>query len=266
MQAVVRGSETILVVEDDEGVRATAVELLTDMGYRVLKAPDAASALAVVESGVAIDVLFTDVVMPGTLRSPELARRVRERLPDVAVLFTSGYTENAIVHGGRLDEGVSLLPKPYTREAMSRKIRSVLDTQKEANAARQLRSGVRAAQARAQPAVPSRPLPLTILLVEDEEIIRMSTAELLRDLGHTVLEAGNAEEASKLLQRCAVDALITDIQLPGKSGFQLADEARSLHPEVAVAFSSGSDRLPDDRREAILLRKPYDETHCRAVS
>lgn len=100
------GTETVLVVEDDEEVRATVVEMLTDLGYRVLKAPDATSALAVVESGVAIDMLFTDVVMPGTLKSPELARKARERLPNIAVLFTSGYTENSIVHGGRLDKGV----------------------------------------------------------------------------------------------------------------------------------------------------------------
>ncbi len=83
-QPVVGGNETILVVEDDEQVRATAVEMLTDLGYRVLKAADADSALAVVESGLPIDLLFTDVVMPGNLRSPELARRARQRLPDIA--------------------------------------------------------------------------------------------------------------------------------------------------------------------------------------
>jgi two-component SAPR family response regulator len=80
----------------------------------------------VVESGSPIDLLFTDVVMPGALRSPELARKARERVPGIAVLFTSGYTENAIVHGGRLDPGVELLPKPYSREALAHKIRAVL--------------------------------------------------------------------------------------------------------------------------------------------
>jgi CheY-like chemotaxis protein len=85
-------------------VRETVVAMLAELGYRVLKAPDAQSALAVVESGVPIDLLFTDVVMPGPLRSPELARKAKERLPQLSVLFTSGYTENAIVHGGRLDE------------------------------------------------------------------------------------------------------------------------------------------------------------------
>jgi PAS domain S-box-containing protein len=120
------GSETILIVEDDDQVRATAFEMLGDLGYRVLKASDAAGALHIIESGLSIDLLFTDVIMPGKLRSPELARKAKERQPHIAVLFTSGYTENAIVHGGRLDADVELLPKPYTREALARKVRQVL--------------------------------------------------------------------------------------------------------------------------------------------
>jgi signal transduction histidine kinase/FixJ family two-component response regulator len=123
------GTETVLVVEDDDDVRGTVVELLTDLGYRVLKARDASSALSIIENGAIIDVLFTDVVMPGSMRSPELARRARARLPEVAVLFTSGYTDTAIVHGGRLDQGTELLSKPYTREALARKIRHVLRNQ-----------------------------------------------------------------------------------------------------------------------------------------
>ena len=130
---VAGGCETVLVVEDDDSVRATAVEMLNELGYQVLTARDAASALTVIESGVAVDLLFTDVVMPGTLRSPELARKARERLPGIAVLFTSGYTENGIVHGGRLDPGVELLSKPYTREALARKIRYVLAKQRPAS-------------------------------------------------------------------------------------------------------------------------------------
>jgi len=123
---VTGGSETILVVEDDAEVRATAIEMLGELGYRVLKAHDAASALHIIESGLSIDLLFTDVVMPGTLKSPELARKAKERQPHIAVLFTSGYTENAIVHGGRLDADVDLLPKPYARDALARKVRQVL--------------------------------------------------------------------------------------------------------------------------------------------
>ncbi|MFZ6757033.1 PAS domain S-box protein [Undibacterium sp. Ji50W] len=125
-EKIVGGTETILVAEDDEQVRTTAIEILSDLGYKVLHAGDAESALAIIGTGVKIDLLFTDVVMPGALRSPELAHQARERLPDLAVLFTSGYTQNAIVHGGRLDAGVELLSKPYSREALARKVRSVI--------------------------------------------------------------------------------------------------------------------------------------------
>ncbi len=171
-QAAEGGSETILVAEDDEGVRGTVVEMLTDLGYRVLKANDAASALAIIESGVAIDLLFTDVVMPGPLRSPDLARKARERMPDLVVLFTSGYTENAIVHGGRLDAGVELLGKPYTQEALARKIRHVLS-----NRAQQQRPMV-APPVGAEPlSTPSKRL--KVLLVEDQPQIRQNTAELI---------------------------------------------------------------------------------------
>jgi PAS domain S-box-containing protein len=123
---VLGGAETVLVVEDDLEVRETTVALLADLGYRVLKAPDAAAGLAVIESGVGVDLLFTDVVMPGVMRSSDLARRAQELIPGLPVLYTSGYTENAIVHGGRLDPGVELLPKPYTREALARKLRQLL--------------------------------------------------------------------------------------------------------------------------------------------
>ena len=126
------GSETILVAEDNEGVRATVVELLQQLGYRVLQASDAASALALLQGGTRVDLLFTDVVMPGPLRSPELARRARELWPEIAVLFTSGYAQDAIVHSGRLDPGLDLLGKPYTQDALARKLRHVLAYQQRA--------------------------------------------------------------------------------------------------------------------------------------
>ena len=194
---VTGGTETVLVVEDDEGVRATVVDMLTDLGYRVLKAKDAESALAIVESGVSIDLLFTDVVMPGALRSPELARRTRERLPSVAVLFTSGYTENAIVHGGRLDEGIDLLSKPYSREALARKIRHVLRNQQQKNMARAMLLQSAEPGRKTLPdtslaptAEMGRPIrSLRILLVEDNADIRFFVVEMLHVLGHTVMEA-----------------------------------------------------------------------------
>ena len=120
------GSETILVVEDDAEVRSIATEMLRELGYKVLTAKDAASAVPILESGMKIDLLFTDVVMPGPIRSPELARKAKELIPSIAILFTSGYTENAIVHGGRLDPGVNLLTKPYSRQALATRIRDAL--------------------------------------------------------------------------------------------------------------------------------------------
>ena len=246
-QPAVGGTETILVAEDDEAVRTTVVEMLTELGYRVLKAADAASALAVVESGVQIDVLFTDVVMPGTLRSPELARMARERLPNLAVLFTSGYTENSIVHGGRLDPGVELLGKPYTRESLARRIRQVLANQRS-------RAAGEAGAAPAARAEASQGL--RIVLVEDEEDIRDSTAALLRHLGHEVQEAVDAEQAVTLISD-ASDLLITDIQLPGMSGDLLAAQARSMAPSIRIVFATGKGEV-NNWPDAVVLRKPYN--------
>lgn len=249
------GAETILVAEDDEEVRATVVEILGDLGYRVLKAKDAASALTVIESGIPIDLLFTDVVMPGELRSPELARKARERIPGIAVLFTSGYTENAIVHGGRLDAGVELLGKPYTRDALAKKIRHVL--------ANQAQRGVASADPKAEPAakdLPRPPTAMTVLLVEDDEVIRTVTAEFLVDLGHAVIEAGSAEEAMAALQTAPIDVLITDLGLPGVSGAEFAQTARQARPNLGIVFATGDDHAPrlDIGEAAYLLRKPYD--------
>lgn len=180
------GSETILVVEDDEEVRATVVELLADLGYRVLRAKDAQSALAIVESGVPVDLLFTDVVMPGPLRSTELARKARERVPGIAVLFTSGYTDNAIVHAGRLDEGIDLLSKPYTHEALARKVRLVLG--------QRVPVAVDASVPDvAQDDALSR---MRVLFVEDDELVRASTAELLRTFGLDLVDAGASMKPS----------------------------------------------------------------------
>ncbi len=124
------GTETILVIEDDDAVRETTVGLLGDLGYHVLSARDADFALPIVESDVHLDLIFTDVVMPGQLKSRDLAERARQLRPGVAVLFTSGYSENSIVHDGRLDPDIHLLGKPYRREALAVKVRQMLDSRR----------------------------------------------------------------------------------------------------------------------------------------
>ncbi|PDT69096.1 hybrid sensor histidine kinase/response regulator [Bradyrhizobium ottawaense] len=121
-----RGHETILVVEDDPLVQGYVIARLGSLGYRTLVAGDGASALALVDQGAKFDLLFTDIIMPGGMNGRELADAIRLRRPGARVLYTSGYTDDAIVHGGHLDPGVALLRKPYRKSELSQKIREVL--------------------------------------------------------------------------------------------------------------------------------------------
>jgi signal transduction histidine kinase len=123
---LVGGPETILVVDDEEDVRSTTCGLLSALGYRVLEAPDAASAVAIVESGLEIDLVFTDVIMPGPVSSLELGEVVRARLPQAEILYTSGYAEGVLAHEGKLAASVNLLQKPYHPDALSAHIRHLL--------------------------------------------------------------------------------------------------------------------------------------------
>ncbi len=100
---------------------------IRSLGYTTLDASNAASALQVIDSTAAIDLLFTDVIMPGSMNGRQLADEALKRRPALKVLFTSGYTENAIVHHGRLDSGVLLLAKPYRKPELARMIRTALD-------------------------------------------------------------------------------------------------------------------------------------------
>jgi nitrogen-specific signal transduction histidine kinase/FixJ family two-component response regulator len=124
-----RGSATVLVVEDEAGVREIAVAILRSLGYRVLEAPDGEAGLRTFGANAAsVDLLLTDVVLPGKVRGRELAERITAMRPEVKVLYMSGYTENSIVHHGRLDDGVQLLGKPFKREQLARKVAECLGT------------------------------------------------------------------------------------------------------------------------------------------
>jgi PAS domain S-box-containing protein len=121
------GTESVLVVEDDEALRAYIIETLSELGYRVLSASTGAAALELLDRGDPVDLLFTDVVIPGGINGRQLADEAVRRRAGLKVLFTTGYTRNAIVHHGRLDPGVHLISKPFSFNELGAKVRAVLD-------------------------------------------------------------------------------------------------------------------------------------------
>jgi signal transduction histidine kinase len=128
------GTETILVVEDDPLVRQYVITQLVALGYRAIPAANAEAALVLIDQGTPCDLLFTDVIMPGSMNGRELAGEVLRRRPGVKVLYTSGYSQSAIIHNGRLDPGVLLLTKPYRRSDLAQMIRVAIEAGEEAGA------------------------------------------------------------------------------------------------------------------------------------
>lgn len=232
--------ELVLLVEDDPGVRQVAGDALASMGYSVLAAPDAGAALRMLEDGARPDVLFTDVVMPGPLSSRGLAERAQRMMPGLAVLFTSGYTQNSIVHNGELDPGINLLSKPWRTEDLARHVRAVLDLARRPRAAHALR----------------------VLLVEDEMLVRMTTAAMLADLGHDVLEAETGAEALARLA-LGIDLVVCDLGLPDMDGLALVGQVRERLPGVPVVVASGAART--EAQDVVWLGKPYDESALRSA-
>jgi signal transduction histidine kinase/CheY-like chemotaxis protein len=229
--------ETVLVVEDDDDVRAYSAECLRELGYRVIEAHDGPSALRLFDRGEQhIDLLFTDVVMP-EMTGRELADRAREMRPDLKVLYTSGYTRNAIVHGGRLDEGVEMISKPFTYAALAERVADVLEKG---------RTG-------------------RILLVEEEATLRMFATEALTAAGYAVDEAETAAEALARVRaaRGRYDAVVLDIRLQGQAGDTVAAELRALHADLPILLASSSEtddlvaRFAGDRCVGVIA-KPFN--------
>ncbi|PVA11363.1 hybrid sensor histidine kinase/response regulator [Pelagivirga sediminicola] len=257
------GSETILLVEDDDDVRETAFNALTDLGYSVLQASGAGQALSILRGDQHIDLLFTDVVMPGEMTGHMLAERMRTVRPNVPVLFTSGFVQDSIVHDGRLDEGVQLIGKPYTQLELAHKVREVL--------------GCKGTAVNANPSttadIPDGPVPtgkpgfdgLRILICEDDPVIRLDMAEVLREAGCIALEAASAGKAFDILKAEVVDLLITDVGLPDRTGEELAQDARELDPKLPVIFATGGVEVPSAAAlgNCKVLVKPFEATAMR---
>ena len=233
------GDQVVLVVEDDEAVRAAAVAMLEEMGYRCVQAANGQAGLDLVAAGEPVDLLFTDVVMPGPLKTRDFVAQAQALRPGLPVLYTSGYTENAIVHHGRLDDGVSLLSKPYTRNDLARKVAALINA--------------------------SRP---TVLVVEDDSLVRAAAIDMIADLGFAVVGVEDAPSALAHLDSGArVDVLFTDVGLPGMRGPALAAAARDLRPDLKVVFASGYGETEETSAVAGAqhLGKPYQRQSLAKV-
>jgi len=231
------GDQTILVVEDEEDVRAHTTSILRELGYHVIEAATGAAALHMLRNHADVALLFTDVGLPGGMNGKQLADAARELRPDLRILFTTGYARDAIVHDGRLDPGLALLPKPFTYAAVASKLSDMLDA----------------------PATLIR-----VLLVEDEALVQMLATEYLEERGCRVETAASTAEAmSKIrLLNGEIDLAIIDIGLPGRKGDVLVSELRALYPDLPIVIASGygehtlPERFDGDER-ITFLRKPY---------
>ena len=245
--AVGDSSETILVVEDDEDVRAHTTDILNELGNHVLEVANARLGLDILDRERNISLLFTDVGLPGGMNGRWLADEARRRRPDLKVLFTTGYAKNAIVHDGRLDPGVQLITKPFTYNALASKLRDVLD-------------GGGGGEG-----------PPCVLVVEDEVLIRMVTVDTLETLGFKVEEAGSATEAvNKLKLGTRIDVALVDMGLPDRKGDVLVGELRELQPKLRIVIASGyspanlKKRVTEDQLTRF-LGKPYDGRQLEAM-
>ena len=236
--------EMVLLVEDDPAVRGAAILALRGLGYAVEEAADADAAMAVLDAGLRPDLLFTDVMMPGRLDAPTLAKRALELRPGLAVVFTTGYSDRVLAGEAALDAQIHLVHKPWRIGDVASTLRLALDQ------ARRL--------------VPARSM--RVLLVEDDPMVRTVTAEMLADLGHEVLEAADAESALRLLP--GVELLITDIGLGQMDGLALAAAARARTPALPVIVASGQPGSPQGKdgygEDGLMwLRKPYGSAELR---
>jgi CheY-like chemotaxis protein len=198
-----------------------------------------------------------DVVMPGAIHTRDFTRMAQEMHPGILVLYTSGYTQNAIVHNGKLDDDALLLSKPYRKDELARKLRSVF-----------------AGTARGPITVPAAaPVAATaprgkILVVEDVALIRMTTMDMVEQMGFDAAEAADAAEALEILRTDdAIAILLTDLGLPGMNGRQLVEEALRQKPHLKVIIASGYSTNEDEGANLPAnvgyLTKPFDMAQLR---
>ena len=240
--------ESILVVEDDDDVRAFTVGSLRDLGYAVFEAADAASALAILAREPTIDLLFTDLGLPDGVYGKALSERARALRPSLGVLITTAYAAAALIHDGRLDQGIDVLVKPFTVEALAARIREMMD------------------QPRGQPDE------IRILVVEDEMLVRLYLVQTLHELGCQVEEAANAGEALSTFAARGdrFTMAMVDLGLPDRPGDEVVKEMRRARPDLPVVLATGHADATVRQRLAGLpalqvLQKPFHRADIEAV-
>jgi PAS domain S-box-containing protein len=210
--SVRRGTETILVVEDQEQLRKMAVRVLRGHGYKVYEASDPDEALLVAERHPgSIHLLLTDIVMPG-MSGCALADRLKQSRPAIKIIFMSGYSEHAALDPQELESAGAYLAKPFSPETLAGKVREVLGP---------LRRGS------------------TILVADDESGIRSFLRKLLEDAGYQVLEAKNGREAAQRIETTEVDLLITDLAMPEQEGIETIQKLHRMRPALKIITMSG---------------------------
>ena len=251
--------EMILVVEDDDEVRSAVISMLHDLGYRTAEAANGEAALDILRQENSIDLMFTDVVMPGELQGRQVAQEALLIRPDLRIVFTSGYTENSIIHNGRLDDGVQLLSKPYRKEDLARKFREVLQ-----NITPEAPPEEQPVAAMEKVEIPAGNR-AKVVFAEDDALVRIATIDMLEDMGFEIFPAGDFNAAVSLIQSEKPGILLVDVSLGKADGRKLAEEARLLMPDLNIVFATGRDpgdllkRVPKAR----VLNKPYGMPELR---
>jgi hypothetical protein len=207
------GKENVLVVEDQPEVRKYAAAALQAYGYRVIQAENAGEALALCErESERIDLILTDVVMPN-ISGKELANRLEQRWPGIKVLFMSGYTDNAIMQNGVLEEGAEFIQKPFSPDQLATKVREVLAA-----------SGH----------------PARILVADDEAEVRSILRRALQDGGYAVVEAADGKRALEEVRAGRVDLAILDLVMPEQEGIETIRILRKEFPGIGIVAVSGA--------------------------
>jgi PAS domain S-box-containing protein len=207
------GSETILVVEDQPGVRKFTANVLRDLGYRVLEAESGAGALEISAAHEGpVDLILTDLIMPG-MNGLALAERIQPQRPQARILYMTAYAGDVLEERGVAHEGLDCLQKPFHPDELARKVREVLDHRQKGP---------------------------TVLVVDDEAPVRRILGEMLANAGYTIVDAENRTAALAVLAKVPVDVMLTDLAMPEREGLETIGEARKRYPKLKIIAMSGA--------------------------